>query len=276
MNLTDASGCSGLSAGTVFKFTTNGAFTKVFSFNHTNGAHPQCGPLLATDGALYGSTTSNSGASGEAYGTIFRLTPNGALTTAHRFDYRIDGSVHSGNLLQARDGNYYGTAGYGITNNLGTIFKMTPGGVLTTLVNLNGTNGGYPHDDLVEMNDGYIYGRTTTGGKYDNGTLFRLTTNGVLTTILNFDGTNGTGPWAALVVGGDGNPLWDNCEWWVRRRQGRVPTGASSVSYGVQLLQFFFQSGMDFVHKRRLPVGNNYASNRAGLESNSARNHGHW
>ena len=200
-----ASGCSGIGAGTVFKITTNGAFTTVLSFNGTNGANPQCGLILGSDGALYGSTTGSGGPSGDGYGTIFRLTTNGVLTTLHTFDYLTDGSLPSGNLLQASDGNFYGTTEYGTNHDFGTIFRMTPAGTLTTLVNLRGTNGSYPHGDLIQTGDGFIYGRTISGGAYNKGTLFRLSTNGVFTTILNFNGTNGTGPWAAMVVGRDGN-----------------------------------------------------------------------
>ena len=200
-----ASGCMGNSAGTVFKIATNGVFTTVLSFDRTNGANPQCGLVLGGDGALYGSTTGGGGPSGDAYGTIFRLSTNGVLTTLQTFNYSTDGSLPSGNLLQASDGNFYGTTEYGINNDFGTVFRMTPGGALTTLVNLTGINGSYPHGDLVQAGDGCIYGRTIVGGKYDYGTLFRLTTNGVFTTVLDFDGTNGTGPWAAMLLGRDGN-----------------------------------------------------------------------
>jgi uncharacterized repeat protein (TIGR03803 family) len=199
------SGCFGNSAGTVFKITTNGEFTTVLSFNRTNGANPQCGLILGSDSALYGSTSGGGGPSGDGYGTIFRLTTNGVLTTLHTFDYPIDGSVPSGHLLQASDGNFYGTTEYGTNNSFGTIFRMTPAGTLTTLVSFNGTNGSNPHGDLIQPSDGFIYGRTIAGGRFDKGTLFKLSTNGVLTTILNFDGTNGVGPLAAMVVGRDGN-----------------------------------------------------------------------
>ncbi len=200
-----ASGCSGNSAGTVFKMTTNGEFSTVVSFNRTNGANPQCGLILGNDGAFYGSTIGGGGTSGDGDGTIFRLTPNGQLTTLHTFDYTVAGSCPSGNLLQASDGNFYGTTEYGIETDFGTIFKMTPGGDLTTLISFNGTNGDYPHGDLIQADDGWIYGRTIGGGRFDGGTIFKLSTNGTFTTILDFDDTNGLGPWPALVLGRDGN-----------------------------------------------------------------------
>ncbi len=200
-----ASGCGGNSAGTIFKLTTNGVFTTLVSFSRTNGSNPQCGLVSGEDGALFGSTTGGGGPLGDAYGTIFRLNANGDLATLHTFDYPTDGSLPSGNLLFASDGNIYGTTEYGTNNEYGTIFKMTPEGALTTLLNFNATNGSYPHGDLIQTADGCIYGRTISGGTYDYGTLFALTTNGAFTTILSFDGTNGANPWAGLVMGRDGN-----------------------------------------------------------------------
>ncbi|HOY59857.1 MAG TPA: hypothetical protein PK640_17205 [Verrucomicrobiota bacterium] len=199
-----ASGCFGNSAGTVFKLTPNGAFTTVVSFDGTNGSNPQCGLVFSPDGHFYGSTTGGGGPAGDGYGTIFRLTTNGVLTTLHTFDYRKDGSRPSGSLLLATDGNLYGTTEYGIKQDFGTIFRMAPDGDLTTLVNFNGNNGRYPHGDLIQTSNGFMYGRTITGGPNDAGTLFRLNANGDFTTILDFNGANGGGPWAALVQGRDG------------------------------------------------------------------------
>jgi uncharacterized repeat protein (TIGR03803 family) len=200
-----ASGCLGNGVGTVFKVTTNGILSTILSFNRTNGSNPQCGLILGTDGALYGSTTGGGGPSGDGLGTIFRLTTNGALTTLHTFNGPTDGARPSGNLLLASDGNFYGTTEGGRTNDSGTIFKMASGGSLTTIFDFNGTNGSFPHGDLVQGSDGTIYGRTIGGGSFRAGTLFRLNTNGDLATILSFGSAKGENPWAALVPGRDGN-----------------------------------------------------------------------
>ena len=67
-------------------------------------------------------------------------------------------------LVQGSDGNFYGTIGYGGANGYGTVFQVTPAGVLTTLVSFNGTNGSYPYAGLVQGSDGNFYGTTSGGG----------------------------------------------------------------------------------------------------------------
>ncbi|MEY2429377.1 MAG: hypothetical protein QOJ40_2262 [Verrucomicrobiota bacterium] len=61
----------GTGNGTVFRLTTNGALTTIFSFNGTNGAGPQARLVQGADGSFYG-TTANGGATGN--GTVFRLS----------------------------------------------------------------------------------------------------------------------------------------------------------------------------------------------------------
>src|SRR6266436_9291379 len=116
-------------------------------------------------------------------------------------------------LAQGSDGNFYGTTSSGGTNgDYGTVFQMTPGGVLTTVRSFNGTNGSAPAASLVQGSNGNFYGTTFAGGSgYNgtpdsgNGTVFQITTNGTLTTLLSFNGTNGSSPFDSLVQGSDGN-----------------------------------------------------------------------
>ena len=108
-------------------------------------------------------------------------------------------------------GSGAGLAFYGTTENngsgssVGTVFRVTPAGVLTTLVNFNGANGQYPWAGLVLGSDRNFYGTTQTGGNSGVGTVFKMTPAGVLTTLVNFTGANGSGPYAGLVLGSDGN-----------------------------------------------------------------------
>jgi uncharacterized repeat protein (TIGR03803 family) len=109
-------------------------------------------------------------------------------------------------LVQGNDGNFYGTTASGGTKaNNGTVYQMTPAGMLTTLVSFNGTNGSYPAAGLVQGSDGNFYGTTVSGGAGGLGTVFRVTPAGVLTTLVSFGKTNGAAPLAALVQGSDGN-----------------------------------------------------------------------
>jgi uncharacterized repeat protein (TIGR03803 family) len=115
-----------------------------------NGANPLFAPLAqGTDGNLYG-TTQAGGAHGQ--GTVFKITPAGALTTIHSFCGQScgDGAAPFAGLVLGNDGNFYGTTEGGGTNNEGTVFKMTPQGTLTTLHSFNIQDGSNPYAGLVQ------------------------------------------------------------------------------------------------------------------------------
>jgi uncharacterized repeat protein (TIGR03803 family) len=133
------------------------------------------------------------------------------LTTLVNFN-DTNGDYPMAVLIQASDGNFYGTTTDGGNISLGdslgygTVFKMTPdGSTLTTLVNFNGTNGAYPYAGLIQGSDGNFYGTTLEGGTNHEGTVFKMTTNGTLITLVDFNGTNGAYPSGNLVQGRDGN-----------------------------------------------------------------------
>src|SRR5437763_218073 len=92
-------------------------------------------------------------------------------------------------VIQASDGNFYGTTTYGGSANFGTIFKVTPTGTATTLVNFTGLNGTYPICALIQASDGDLYGTTSGGGgpfPTQYGTVFKVTLDGTLTTLFIF------------------------------------------------------------------------------------------
>ncbi|HTB81860.1 MAG TPA: choice-of-anchor tandem repeat GloVer-containing protein [Opitutaceae bacterium] len=199
---TTAGGGSG-GNGTVFQLTPAGVLTTLVSFNGANGAQPNAAVVQGSDGNFYG-TTYLGGSSN--VGTVFQLTPTGILTTLVSFNYDNGASPLSG-LVQGSDGNFYGTTssgGSGSGSN-GTVFMLTPAGVLTTLVSFNGTNGSFPITTMIQGSDGSFYGTTTDGGSTNAGTIFKLTPTGVLTTLVSLDGPNGASPEAGLVQGGDGS-----------------------------------------------------------------------
>jgi uncharacterized repeat protein (TIGR03803 family) len=204
----------GSGLGTVFKVTTNGTLTTIVVFNGNNGANPGAGLTLGNDGNFYG-TTGNGGSSG--YGTLFKVTTNGALTTLVNFNW-YNGAGPQAALTLGKDGNFYGTTyGGGNTDStypygMGTIFKVTTNGTLTTLVAFNGNNGARPTAALTLGNDDNFYGTIGSGGSTTNflnpfgmGTVFKVRTNGALTTLIAFTSTTGAGPTAALTLGNDGN-----------------------------------------------------------------------
>jgi len=166
-----------LDDGTVFKITANGSFTSLISFSGSDGIGPEGGLVQGTDGNFYG-TTEYGGTHGllyDGYGTVFKMTTNGTLNTLYSFTGVSDGANPAAGLVQGADGNFYGTAEYGGANYSGTVFKITPGGVLTTVYTFTGgSDGAYPNSALVQGTDGNFYGTTSAGGAHGDGAIFRL------------------------------------------------------------------------------------------------------
>jgi uncharacterized repeat protein (TIGR02543 family) len=144
------------------------------------------------------------------------------LTTLAPFNGANGADPAFGYLIQASDGNFYGTTLYGGANNgcddgdgngCGTVFKVTPTGGPITLYSFcaqnNCTDGAYPAAGLVQGTDGNFYGTTSVGGTNSQGTVFKITPAGNLTTLYSFCSlsgcADGDGPYAGLVQGTDGN-----------------------------------------------------------------------
>jgi uncharacterized repeat protein (TIGR03803 family) len=203
----------GVGCGTVFKITAAGQLTTLYNFCAQTGCADGYGPgglVLATDGYFYG-TTYNAGAYG--YGTVFKMTAQGNLTTLHSFD-GTDGAIPNG-LLQGIGLNFYGPAEDGGVYGYGMVFKMTPGGELTTFYsfcaqNLPCPDGNSPFG-LLQATNGILYGTTGSGGSSSAcgdggcGTIFKVLPVGTLTTLHNFDSTDGDFPRAGMVQATNGN-----------------------------------------------------------------------
>ncbi len=199
---TQQGGTNGL--GTVFQMTSTGVLTTLYSFDGAiHGFLPNT-LVQGVDGNFY-ATTQQGGTSG--VGTLFQVTPAGALTTLYNFGGDTDGSSPAAALVQGSNGNFYGTTQQGGAFQAGTVFQVTPAGVVTTLYNFSGTtDGGSPAAALVQGSDGNFYGTTQQGGSGQGGTVFQVTPAGVVTTLYNFGGgTDGGSPAAKLVQGSDGN-----------------------------------------------------------------------
>jgi len=183
-------------AGNIFKITPSGSFTLVYSFCSQSGCpdgqYPRSGLMLGADGSLYG-TTSAGGLSQFCTlgcGTIFKITPAGALTTLYEFCADggcPDGQFPEAALVQAANGVIYGTTNYGGAHQAGTIFEITPKGKLTTLYSFcsqdNCADGGGPVAALTLGSDGNFYGTTPGACCPLNGcgTIFRITPAGAFT-----------------------------------------------------------------------------------------------
>jgi uncharacterized repeat protein (TIGR03803 family) len=197
--------------GTIFKITHDGTLTTLYSFDGTDGSGP-AGLIQATDGNFYGTTV--YGANGG--GTVFEITPGGTLTTLYSFCSQpncTDGAGSTG-LIQATDGNFYGTTVGGGAHDGGTAFSVTPSGALTKLYDFCSRGGSvcadgyFPNAALLQATDGNFYGTTQFGGANGRGTVFEITPSGTLTTLHSFEiGYVGDGafPEAALIQATDGN-----------------------------------------------------------------------
>src|SRR5271166_5413363 len=183
-------------------------FTMLLSFDGSDGDGPYAGLVQASDGNLYGTTS--EGGLNYGWGTIFRITPDGILTTLHTF-HGPDGSSPSGALIQAADGDLYGTTQSGGANSpncqfgCGTVFKISLHGAFKTLHRFIGPDGADPQAALVQAKDGDFYSTTLYRGAYDAGTVFKMTPNGRLMTLHDFSGSDGAYPFAALIQATDGN-----------------------------------------------------------------------
>ena len=203
-------------SGTVFRVSPDGVLTSIYSFcsqpRCADGVAPYAGLVLATDGNFYGATSQGGPNSA---GTVFRITAGGVLTTLYSFCSQpacADGNGSYAGLIQGTDGNFYGTSGaYGA--NLGTVFKLTSGGKLTTLHTFTGADGSLPVA-LLQATDGNFYGTTVFGGASSAcggafmgcGTIFKITSGGTFTVLHNFlGGASGNRPQDGLIQGADGN-----------------------------------------------------------------------
>ncbi len=189
--------------GTVFKITTNGTLTTLNSFSGANGSISMTALTPGNDGNFYG-TTEFGGAFFS--GNVFKVSPAGALATIYSFTGGSDGSDPVAALLQATDGNFYGTMTEGGAYGTGNVFRLTPGGGFTNIYSFTGgIDGSAPINPVIQGSDGNFYG-TTGGGLHGDGNVFKLTPNGVITNLYSFTGgMDGSVPSGALVQGTDGN-----------------------------------------------------------------------
>jgi uncharacterized repeat protein (TIGR03803 family) len=196
--------------GSVIKITAAGKVTTLYAFacsgpaSCARGIDPSYGLIQGADSNFYGT---NFFEGKEGGGTIYKLTPSRNLTVLYSFcdTADCDSGLVPNWLIQGADGNFYGTTQDGPGFDAGTVFKVTPSGVLTTLGRFCGefnsqpcSRGGQP-SGLIQGADGNFYGTT-----YEPRTIFRVTSSGKLTTLNDFKTIQG-GPLFGVIQGTDGD-----------------------------------------------------------------------
>jgi uncharacterized repeat protein (TIGR03803 family) len=196
--------------GTIFSITAGGTLKMLYSFqDKKDGSLPNAVPIQGKDGNFYGTSSSCTGFVGNnscatenanKFGAVYKITAKGKFTVLHTFIGK-DGGNPIAPLLQASDGNFYGTTLDGGLHNLGVIFRISPSGEFKVLFNFDSKFGAGPIAPLIQGNDGNLYG-VTSGA--DGGTVYKLGCNGV-EILHNFvGGDNGTNPVGGLVQATDG------------------------------------------------------------------------
>ena len=211
----DTTNCSPDGCGVIFKSDTSGKITLLHIFHATDGYVPT-GLVKGSDGNFYGTTMAGGHPSGGGPGTIFRIDGSGNFQTLYAFTGGFaccDGAAPTGQLIQADDGNIYGTtAGGGAFRDIhhqggfGTVFRFDPADATVTILhsfNFDG-DGFYPNGPLVQGTDGFLYGTTTEGSGPNRdgpGTAFRIDSSGNFKVVAVLAGQ----PQAGLIQGSDGN-----------------------------------------------------------------------
>ncbi len=199
--------------GVIFAIIGN-YFQTVYSFKGTDGANPAAGLFQSSVMYFYGTTSKGLAMNN---GSGFKMTQGGILTTLHSFDYSTDGAYPYGALIQATNGYLYGTTVEDQASLFGTIFRISPSGVMTILYRFCATgvctDGAYPYPALIQATDGNLYGTTDFGGAGSScagtpsgcGTVFKITPSGKLTTLHGFDLSDGGFLYSGLLQSTDGS-----------------------------------------------------------------------
>jgi len=207
--------------GALYEITATGTPTPLYSFTNGpapyDGANPFAALTEGTNGLLYG--LAQSGGS-NGVGAIFEVSTNGAFTSL--ISFLREKGAHSTNangafpkfpmVLNANNGNFYGTAVNGGANGFGTVFQVTHQGKVTVFYSFsNNVDGAYPQAGLLPYTNGMLYGTAIDGGSNGYGTVFQLTAAGRVTPIYSFtNGSDGANPQGALIDGQDGQ-LYGTC-----------------------------------------------------------------
>jgi uncharacterized repeat protein (TIGR03803 family) len=193
--------------GSIFRLTPGGVFTDLHDFTGANGdSLPVYPPIQASDGNFYGV----SGNEVQVCGNIYKLTPAGVYKNLHTFTFGSE--CHSSNLVQASDGNLYGTlANCTLPDSVGCVYRISTAGVYKEIHGFTTSAGYQPCTGVIQGKDGKLYGATQNGAGNGSGDIYKMTTAGVATDVHDFTNAtdascvNNVGPPVSLLQVADGN-----------------------------------------------------------------------
>ena len=201
--------------GTLYKISSTGIYSLLYSFDGFAGQGPTWQPILAADGKLYGTTIKGGSGIGTGFcaGVVYRfdLSTN-RISTFAEFN-GIDGCLPNA-ITQGTDKNFYGTGEHGgltspkpsLAEGKGSAFKISSTGTVSLLYSFHARPGHYPYG-TVQGPDGQFYGVTSEGGYFERGTIYKCDASGNITILHHFNQEgqqDGYTPKASLIVGKDG------------------------------------------------------------------------
>lgn len=163
----------GVTGATIYKYSAQTGLTALYTLDEQQGSSVLTSLMQASDGNLYG--TAYAGGTNNC-GAVFALSTSGILLNDFSFPCAPGPESSAGALLQAADGNFYGTTERGGKKGDGTIFRINSKGVMSVLYSFGGppADGQYPDGGLVLATDGNYYGSTSKGGGHGFGTLYKF------------------------------------------------------------------------------------------------------
>jgi uncharacterized repeat protein (TIGR03803 family) len=211
-------------AAFVYKVEPRERLTVLASFdNYQAGGNPVTALTVTKDGALYGA----AGGSGNA-GSVFRIDKAGELAVLYAFPANgTTGADPAGPLVEAADGNFYGTMSAGGAFQAGTVYRVTPDGEGTVVHSFNPNGEGWkPAGGLVVGADSAFYG-TTLGSPTSGagGTIFRVSMDGKFSVLHEFARDEGADPIGELTQASTGSLLNDGYLYGVNRTGGVFSRG---------------------------------------------------
>ncbi|MBB1286574.1 T9SS type A sorting domain-containing protein [Flavisolibacter sp. BT320] len=177
--------------GVIFSFDPESQIrTKLKDLSGSDGANPEGSLMQASNGMLYGMTSSGGV---HNLGVIFSFDPATGTYTKLKDFAGPDGATPQGSLMQANNGMLYGMTSSGGTNNLGVVFSYDPAtGTYAKLKDFAGSDGANPEGSLMQASNGMLYAVTKYGGNYSLGVLFSLDpVSNIYRKIRDFEMVNG-------------------------------------------------------------------------------------